>query len=435
MITLLDVLYGLVLLVGSPYWLFRIVTSGRYRKGLAQRFGALPRELLESDRIGSSRPIWIHCVSVGELNAARTFIEGVEKRFPEKRWIVSCFTATGFEQARQRYGADRTFYFPIDLTPVASKILKRINPACIVLVELELWPNFLRRAKKLGIPVLVVNGRITEKTVRRLRWLRPLFGPVLRDVPDLYCVQTETYRARLRELGVPEERLRVTGTMKFDTVATRVDSAKQQTLRTQLGIAPGARLIVGGSTWPGEEEALLKAYARLREEFSNLRLLLAPRHIERADEVARAVRAAGFEPLLRTQAQKTVDMQTDKSKNSVLVLDTLGELAAAYSLATVAFVGKSLRTGGGQNMLEPAALGVPMIYGPLTSNFVSEAELLATAGAAEIVANDDALYPCLRRLLSDEARRKSMAEAGSKAVAQNRGATKRHLDVLAEILR
>ena len=434
MITLLDVLYALVLLVGSPYWLFRLVTSSRYRKGLAQRFGALPRGAIKSGRIGPARPIWIHCVSVGELNAARTFIDGVEKRFPGKSWIVSCFTAAGFEQARKRYGADRTIYLPIDLTPVASKVLKRINPACIVLVELELWPNFLRRARKLGIPVLVVNGRITERTARRLRWARLFFGPGLRDVPDLYCVQTETYRDRLLSLGVPERRIRVTGTMKYDTVATSVEPEVKQRLREQLGFAPDARLIVGGSTWPGEEEVILKAYARLREEFADLRLLLAPRHIERADEVDRAVRAAGFEPLRRTRMQKTVDTPPDKRKNSVFVLDTLGELAAAYSLATVTFVGKSLRTGGGQNMLEPAALGVPVIYGPQTSNFTSEAELLAQAGAAEVVANDEALYPCLRRLLGDDARRLSMAEAARKIVAENRGATSRHIEALAELV-
>jgi 3-deoxy-D-manno-octulosonic-acid transferase len=192
---------------------------------------------------------------------------------------------------------------------------------------------------------------------------------------------------------------------------------------------------VGGSTWPGEEEILLAAYARLRQEWPDLRLLLAPRHIERAAEVERVVRAAGFEPRRRSQLPEGVDMSANARQNSVLILDTLGELVTAYALAVIAFVGKSLRVGGGHNVLEPAALGVPVAFGPHTENFQSEAETLLAAGAGEIVTDGDSLYQCIRGLLADEAKRRRMAEAGRRVVQENRGATRRNVDALAELVR
>jgi len=432
-IQFLDVLYLGGLLVASPLLLARLARDRRLRGELrlGERLGGPPRAVRRAAG-ADPRPIWIHAASVGELNAARTFIEAAERRFAPRRCLVSTFTRTGLEQARERYGADRTFCLPLDLSFAAARFLEDLRPACIVLVELELWPNLLRQAARRGVPVVVVNGRITERNARRLRRLAPLLGTLRSGEPRLFCVQNETYRDRLVGLGVPHRRIRVTGALKYDAVRTEVPEPERERLRRALGLETGTPLWVAGSTWPGEEEVVLAVFKRLRGAAPGLRLLIAPKHIERAGAVERLVREAGLRPVRRSRG-------ASEGLEEVLILDSMGELVTAYSLASAAFVGRSLgdpRRGGrgGQNLLEPAALGVPTVFGPHVENFRDVAERLVRARGCRQVNDAEGLYVVLRRLLDDPAERTRMAQAARAEIERRRGATERHVAAVAEVI-
>jgi len=418
---LLDAAYCVAGLVTAPWWLPRLIISRRFRTGLGERLGYMRSR-------PPARRIWIHCASVGELNAARTFIDAIPRRFSDWDWVISCYTPTGRELARQRYGSERVFLFPLDLSWIVRRTLRRIKPSVLVLMELEFWPNLLLAARHERLPVLLINGRMEERSLRR--WRR--FGFVLKKVldettPNRYCIQNGVYAERFRSLGVPASRMLVTGTMKYDAVRTEVPASERERLRHALGLGADELLIVGGSTWPGEEEALLASYRALRAKIPGMRLLLAPRHIERAEEVARLIVRAGFTCARRSSSAPA-------ARGSVLLLDTLGELTTAYALATCAFVGKTLCVGGGHNVLEPAALGVPVLFGPLTQTCAVEAALLVERGAARRVADAGELTTALETLLADPATRAAMGKHGRAVVREHQGATERHLAVLGEML-
>jgi 3-deoxy-D-manno-octulosonic-acid transferase len=435
MFTLLDAFYILALIVTSPLVLLKLMTNVRFRAGLLRRFGALPPEMRKAVAALPQRPLWIHCPSVGEVNATRTFIEEWQKRCPDRPFVISTFTNTGYHEARKKYGAERAFILPLDFSWVARKVIRRIRPCCLALVELELWPNTLRQLHRAGIPAVVVNGRIRERSVKGLRRLRWLAGSDFIGVtPNLFSAQTESYAERFRRIGAPPEHVRVTGSMKFDAVQVRVDGEKRARLRWDLGLTEGAPLFVAGSTWAGEEKIVLAVYWRLLREHPSLRLLIAPKHIERAEEVEGVIREAGFQCRRRSATAKDIDTSATTKDNSVLLLDTIGELVAAYSLASVAFVGRSLVPGGGQNMLEPVALGVPVLFGPHTDNFPSETDLLLAGGGAWLVRDGESLYAGVHGLLADPAKRQSLVAAAQEVIAQNRGATGRNIEAVMELL-
>lgn len=476
---LTDLAYLGGLTLGAPYVAWRCATNARFRAELrlgARLFGEQVPQPVRDALKDRPAPIWIHAASVGEVNAARTFIEAVQGRFPDRPWVISTFTQTGFERARTLYGEEHVLRYPADFSWRVADVLDTVAPAALVLIELELWPNMLRATHRRGIPTLVINGRITESAVRGLKWFGRVLGAFWRESPDLFCVQDAVYADRLRALGVPDDRLRVTGTMKYDTVTDSVDPDRRAALRDWIGLADDAPLLVGGSTWPGEEAILLDVYARLRESHPTLRLLLAPRHTERGAAVAGLVAAAGLKPVRRSEeslagsasdwpeSSAGTDQPSDAASDAdgkgvrhyfageiepdpfsspdrdldiVPILDTIGELAVAYSLATVAFVGRSLGDGdsrGGQNMLEPAALGVPTLYGPHTENFREDAQRLADAGGGAVVPDADALLGAVAALLEDGDRCRRMADSARKVINENRGATQRHVEALAHCL-
>ena len=286
---LLDLIYIVLAVIASPYILFRIIGSQRWRAGLPERLGfGRPRE--------SRGPcVWIHAVSVGEVNAARPLVELIDKECPEWDVRVSTTTNTGQSVARELYGAERCLYFPLDLSGAVRRALRRVRPDVVVLMELELWPNFLRLAARQGIPVVVVNGRMLEDKVRQYRVMRFLYKAALDPQGrNLFCVQNPTYRDRFARAGVPSEKILVTGNMKYDAVRTEVAPERLEQMRNALGLASEERAWVAGCTWPGEEAACLRAHRRLQGEDPSLRLIVAPRHIERADEVEREIRGAGY---------------------------------------------------------------------------------------------------------------------------------------------
>ena len=420
---LLDIAYVLLALLGSPYILFRMATSARWRSGFRERLGGVPA------RSGSKPCVWIHAVSVGEAKAIRALVELIEAECPDWDIRISTTTNTGQAVARQEYGAERCLYCPLDVSFLVRRALRRIRPDAIVLVELELWPNLLRAARKGEIPVVVVNGRMREERVAYYRALRFLFGPAFDPAArNLFCVQNQTYRDRFERAGIPGEMIHVTGNVKYDAVRMELDAPRLAAIRNELGISEGERLWVAGCTWPGEEEICLRVHRRLQEADPSLRMVLAPRHIERADDVEKTVTREGYACRRRSAEEGPVGPGT------VLLLDTIGELGYIYGLADVVFVGKSITAHGGHNMLEPAALGAPPVFGPHTENFEDEARLLLDAGAGVRVRDEAELGRTMLRLLQDSALRQKRGRRGRELLLSQQGASRRNLELLRQRL-
>jgi 3-deoxy-D-manno-octulosonic-acid transferase len=420
---LLDAAYFLLALLASPYVLFRMARSRRWRAGLKQRLGFIP------PRSGDKPCVWVHAVSVGEVSASRTLTDLILKEHPDWDLRVSTTTDTGQKLAVEQFVAERCFYFPLDLSSAVRRDFRRVRPDVIVLVELEVWPNFVRTARARNVTVAIMNGRMREKWVGVYRKLGFLLRPLLDPAgPNLFCVQNETYRDRFVRAGFPAAKVRVTGTMKYDTVRMEADPAKLEPVRAALGLKGEERMWIASCTWPGEEEICLRVHQYLQRRDPALRLIIAPRHIERADDVARQIEEAGYEVRRRSAGGGP------SGPKAVGLLDSVGELGYLYAVADFVFMGKSLTARGGHNMLEPAALGAVPVFGPLTDNFEAEAQLLLEAGAAERVADETELAERLLRLLCDAGIRQERARKGREAVLQGQGASRRNMDILSQAL-
>jgi len=383
---------------------------GRPRSGrsLAQRWGRIGPGLPPAPRC------WIHAVSVGEAAAAVPLVQAISRRWPEMSIVMTTVTATGARIVVERVGGLATHrYFPIDLPGPVRRALEAVRPRFFIGLETELWPNFLRALATRDIPVMVANGRISDRSFRRYRLVRGLVRTMLSRI-TVFAMQSEEDARRIIALGAPPERVVVTGNLKADLSPgpSPRDSIWSTVLRPD-----GDRLVlVAGSTHPGEEEAILDAYRILRQRFPHLGLVIAPRHPERGAEVAQKVRDRGLPVVRRTAFAGGHD------RHAVVVLDTVGELADLYGFADVVFVGGSLVPTGGHNMLEPAQRRRPVLFGPHTENFRDAAELLRSAGAAVVVRDAGELAREAERLLKDPTLRQTMGEAGYAAVASRQGA-------------
>ena len=442
---LINLAYLAVLAGASPVLLYRAVRHGKYRDGWRQKLrGLLP--VRQSDRTC----IWLHAVSVGEVLLLKTVIDGLRRRLPDVEIWLSATTHTGHAVARDKYPDCRVVYFPLDFTWAVRNALRRVRPDLIALAELELWPNFVRHAQALGVPLVLINGRISQRSFRGYRWIRPVMRPTLRRFHRL-GVQTDEYRERLLQLGACGRQTIVTGSVKFDGLETDRDNSRTRALRAAFGITATDRVLVAASTHAPEEQLILECYRELRSEFPELRLILAPRHKERFDEVAALIERRGFQ--LRRRSEKgdgsffrepppqaeTDPLHGEDSRplfrdQPVILLDTLGELAACWGLADVAFVGGSLSRRGGQNMLEPCAYGAAVILGPNTWNFRHAVELLQTRRAVSIVHDGSELTHEVRRLLHDVLAARRMGQAARELVQSQQGATERTLNLLCEAL-
>jgi 3-deoxy-D-manno-octulosonic-acid transferase len=425
-------LYTLLVLVFfaalSPYFAYQAIRYRKYIGSLPQRLGFLPVAF----NLDGDDSIWVHAVSVGEVLTARALVGDLKEQYPRLRVFLSTTTMAGQQVARRSLpGVDGVFYFPFDLGFIVERTLAVVRPRLFVMMETEIWPNLLRSCRRKGIRTLVVNGRISARSYPRYRLIRPLFRRVLADV-DRFCVQGEETARRLLDLGADPARITVTGSLKFDSlqppgVATH-ESAANRVLRF-FRMPPGRPVIVAGSTLRGEEASVLRAFQRLRAAVGNPLLILAPRHPERFGEVERLAREEGFQTMRRS------DLPIDSGPQAeVVVLDTIGELAQLYRVATVVFVGGSLVDAGGHNILEPAVFGKPIVFGPHMQNFREIAEAFLASGAAIQVRSEAELSDTLRALLADAARRTGLGAAASAVVEANRGAKAKTLAVVAELL-
>lgn len=409
----------------SPRLLYEAVRHGKYVGTLRERWGYLP----DGIDAGGRPSIWIHAVSVGEVQAARTLIPGLRDRYPGHRLWLSTTTRTGRAVAAGIEGVDGLFYFPLDLPPAVDRVLDRVRPALFVAVDTELWPNLLRRCARRGVRTVLVNGRISDRSYPRYRLVRRWFRRVLADM-DRCCAQSDESARRLVDLGAPADRVVTTGNLKFDALpATRPGPPSRDGLPRSLGLAPGRPALVAASTHPGEEGPVLDAFRRLRARTPDLVLVLAPRHPERGAEAAALAADRGLAAVRRSRLP-----EGGAGRAEVVVLDTVGELPALFPAATVVFVGGSLVPSGGHNVLEPAAWGRPVVFGPHMENFAEIAELFVAHRAARRVAGAGELEPVLAELLADPRQRAELGTAARSLVEANRGAAARSLAEIATVL-
>lgn len=419
----LDLAYVIGLLLGSPWLIYKMVTTGKYRAGLGERLGFI------RPRTGSARCLWVHGVSVGEVLAARTFIEEFLHRHADWEVVVSSTTNTGVAVARKTYPQRRVFYYPLDFSLAVARALGRIRPDLVVLLEADLWPNFLSALRRRGVPVVMVNNRITAASFRRQKLFGFLARRLYRPIVQI-TAQTERHARRLRKLGVPREKITVTGSLKYDSAPTRVEDPEG--LSRELGLSPASRVLLAGSTFAPEEKVMLDIFSRLRPRFPDLRLVVVPRHKTRFEEVARLIRDAGFEVVRRSEGPRPAG--TVHSGQAVVLGDTMGELTRFYGLAEVVFVGKSLVEGGGQNILEPAALARPVVFGPSIYNFQETADALLAQNGAVRVRDAAELERVLTELLADPEWARRVGESARRVIESGRGATRRNVDIVDKVL-
>jgi 3-deoxy-D-manno-octulosonic-acid transferase len=435
MYALYSLLLGVWVALMLPVIAYRAAFKKKPFPGLAERLGKLPDALLSDGR----PTIWLHACSVGEALSLQPLLEELAARYPDARFVISTITNGGQRVAREKYGkfaGDGIFFFPVDEPPIVRRVLDTIKPTILVIVDTEIWPNTLRETKRRGIPIVLVNGRISEKSFRTYRHLRPFLAPVLENY-RLLLMKDQVDVDRILHMGALPSRVRLTGNMKYDVAAKDVSGAQREALDTALGItATPGRVIVAGSTHPGEEEALFSALARLLDgdAFADVRLLLAPRHIERADEVEALAAKHGL-----TVSRRSASRAVPGAR--IMLLDTLGELATAYQFADVAFVGGTLVPIGGHSVMEPALFGKPIVVGPRMENFGNMVEEFLEAGAItqiKAVATDPSaaqeLANAFRHLLADRDRATAMGRAAQTLFEKSKGATKLAADAISEIL-
>lgn len=416
-------LLTLILLAWSPSIFLKMLRRSSYREGWSERTGRYPQSL--RSRLRAVQPVWIHAVSVGEVGAASILANLWRVRRPTLPLVVSTVTGTGREVARRSLPqAAAVVYFPIDLPTVVHRALATVRPRLVLLTETEIWPNFLRACATSKIPVVIINGRLSERSFSRYRLVRPFIRRVLQCV-DLFCMQTGADAKRILALGASPERVHVVGNLKFDAVRHADTSSVAEQWRRELQIDAQRQVLVAGSTHAGEEEVLLQAFCRLRGEFPDLLLILAPRHPERVAQVETAIAAHGVAVVRRSALP-----HRRNGAKEVILLDTVGELSGLYAVGSISFVGGSLISRGGHNLLEPALHGRPVLFGPHMENFIEASAYFVEQGAAIQVSDAAELTRQLARLLRDPGAREMMGQAAMAALAAHQGACERTATLL-----
>jgi len=424
----IDLAYLLTGIGISPWVIYRMIRQKRYRTGWANRLGKITR------RAPTKKSIWLHAVSVGEVNATSTIVKELKDRFPENEIVISTTTDTGFARASALYAAEHSvFYFPLDFSWIVRRAFRQIRPAICLLMELEVWPNFVETACGLDVPVVVVNARITRRSCYRYGKIKSIARRIFQKV-TLILAQTEEYAGRFIQIGAAAERVIVTGSLKYDTAQISDTVEGADALAEQLNIAGTDRVWVAGGTGNDEEKILLDVYRELkrRQDCKDLRLVIVPRKPERFDEVARLIADAGFDYVRYSKIKGTA--QTLPDKPPIILGDTMGDLRKFYSLATIILVGRSLVPMGGSDMIEAAALGKPTIFGPHTFNFTQTVDALLEGNGAILVKDKQDLLQAMQKCLSEPSITHQIAENGRDVIKRNQGATARTIDEIAKFL-
>ena len=433
-------LYSIGFFIFSVFYLPTLIFKGRLHGDFAERFarfdGMKKRELLS----GRDR-IWIQAVSVGEVALCKSLIPALKEIFPGRDIVISTVTKTGQALAKKNFSKDAIIiYFPLDFLCIVKKAIGLIKPSLYIMIETELWPNLLKAVSAGDIPCILINGRISDRSIGKYRLVKPFLKKALGAI-SAFCMQDDIDAERIIELGAPRDRVTVTGNMKFDA-SVPGDIKDPGAIRASLGLKDDDELIVAGSTHEGEEAAVLEAFKKLSVQFPKIRLLVAPRHIDRAEQIERTIRDAGFEVIrfstnderrLSAEASAKAEMTNDERR--IILLDTIGHLNDAYSVATIVFVGGSLIRHGGQNPIEPAYFAKPVLFGPHMFNFKYIAGVLLKYKPVMQVFSGEDLYEKFRLLLADPALRSTLGERARKVVNDNRGATGRNIARICGILR
>lgn len=422
-----NILFSLFFFLSAPFYFLKMWRRGNWRRGFSQRFGRYSTKIKQA--ITNRHVIWIHAVSVGEVNVCTQLIRALEPRMPNLKIVVSTTTSTGMGELQRRLPSHiQKIYYPIDRRQWVRRALGSIHPEAIVLVEAEIWPNFLWRAMDQKIPVFLVNARLSKRSWRGYRRFRWLFRPLFAAFAGIGC-QNEEDAARLRELGGRPEAVKVVGNLKFD--AAKIDERRLTDvprLLEQLGVPGNSPLLVAGSTHAGEEAVLGETFIRLRRRFPDLFLVVVPRHFERSKEAGRDLAAAGVKFVYRSELSLSTRYQPGELNG--LVVNTTGELKFFYEHARVIFVGKSLTAQGGQNPIEPGALAKPMVFGPHMQNFEAITRALVDGDGAVQVQDAAGLEHALEKLLADPERAARLGRNALKVVKENLGAIDRTVEMI-----
>ncbi|MEQ8848120.1 3-deoxy-D-manno-octulosonic acid transferase [Botrimarina sp.] len=421
----LNAAYAAALAAASPAIAWSAWRTGKHREGYAEKLlGHAP------ERRGDRPCVWLHAVSVGEVNLLAVLIAELRDRRPDAEIVVSTTTKTGYDLATNRYGDRHTvFYCPLDFSWAADEAVRRVRPDVLLLAELELWPNLIAAAKRHGARVGVVNGRLSDSSFRGYSRVRPLLGPTLRSL-DLVATQDAPTRERFIRLGARRRVSAVTGSLKYDGAQTRRDNPRTRQLRSLAGYTDRHTVWLAGSTQTPEEAICLRVFEEARQDHPGLRLVLVPRHPERFDEVARVLDQSGLPWTRRSELQSAIG----NPKPAILLVDTIGELGAWWGVADIGFVGGSFGDRGGQNMIEPAAYGVATCFGPNTRNFRDIVAALVEADGARVVADEDALAAFVTACLELPAEARELGRRAQGMVAVQLGAAGRTADLVQKLL-
>lgn len=415
-----NILLYIYFAISFPFYLIKFFTTERYRAGLPDRLGFVCN-------LDKCPRILIHAVSVGEFLATVPLIGALKNKYPKYDIVVSTTTVAGNKIAKTRLGSTcKVVYFPLDFLWSVKRFFSRTSPDIIILVETELWPNFLLVTKERKIPVLVVNGRISERSHRNYSLLRGLFKNMCSDI-KIWGVQFEGDKNRLINLGIPQDRICITGSIKFDSAIQYIDSGR---IKKEWGIREDNLVLVGGSTHSGEEKILLDIYRDIKNRFKNLVLVVTPRHPERKEEIKKIIERHGLRYILRSAWKE----KTNIADYDVVLVDTIGELANIYSLATIVFIGKSLVKGGGQNLLEPAGLGKPVICGPLMGNFLDITKWLVENGGIVQVRDTQELKQAIINLLNNPGECIKLGRRAKELVLKGSGAVRRNIELVGKVI-
>ncbi len=420
MFIIYDVIFFIFTLIYLPLYLLR----GKFHQGFCRRLGSLPAGL------NLDRPIWIHAVSVGEVVSIKGLVTELRKVYPQKKIVISTVTATGNKIAETLVNeGDFLTYLPLDFSFIVKGVLKKINPCVFIIAETEIWPNLINCLYKQKIPVITVNGRISDNSYGGYQTIKLFIRPILKKIKQ-FCVQSQTDALRLENLGVAKENIQVTGNVKFDINLDDAARINPSVYRQKLWLTQDDKLLVCGSTHPEEEELIFKAYKELLVTFPKLKLLIAPRHPQRSNDIANLAADNGFMPIQISSITGSCPTCINKV---VFILDVIGELFNYYAAADIVFMGGSLVKTGGHNIIEPASLQKPVIFGPHMFNFRDISELFLKNKAAVMVQNQVELVAKIKEILLNVSAAKEMAERSYGLIIANRGATMKNIQVIKQV--